>query len=73
MNHDEVKFLPYVTSYIGLNTTKKFLVEMWTTKILGALNVSVNLNSHVKWYDVSLETKKYDYYMIPIYPPKICN
>lgn len=58
MNHYEVKFLPCVTSYIGLNTTKKFLVEMWTTEISGALNVSVNLNSHVKWYEVSMETKK---------------
>ena len=59
MNHYEVKFLPCVMSYIGLNTTNKFLVEMWTTEILGALNLSVNLNSHVKWYEVSLETKKY--------------
>lgn len=44
---------------------------MCTTEIWGALDVSVNLNSHyVKWCVVSQETKKYDYHMIPTYPQR---
>lgn len=66
-------FSPCVTSYIGLNTTKNFKGSRANVhgRDLGALDVSLNLNSHyVKWCVVSQETKKYDYHMIPIYPQR---